>query len=96
MAEKRIHGKLGQFLSKCVEMIPEVEEGNEGSPALAQQLLSCTSEPCAIQHPPLLSTFLSTGIAGVIRAAGNIFTLSGLKTAPNFQAVGVTSLREKK
>lgn len=94
--KKRIHGKLGLLLSKCVEMISEVEGGNEGSPMLAQYLLSCTSEPCAIQHPPLLRIFLNTGIAGVIRATGNIFTLSGLKTDPNFQAVGVTSSRKKR
>lgn len=51
---------------------------------------SCTSEPCAIQHPALLSIFAPLGTGEVRRAVCSIFTLSGLKTAPNFQAVGVT------
>jgi len=51
---------------------------------------SCTSEHCTIQHPPLLSIFSPPGTAGVTRAVSSVFTLSGLKTAPNFQAVGVT------
>lgn len=51
---------------------------------------SCTSEPCAIQHPALLSIFAPLGTGEVRRAVCSVFTLSGLKTAPNFQAVGVT------
>lgn len=81
---------MGRLLSQCVEIVSEVEGVNEGIPALAQHLLLLHIRALCYPAPTSVEHLCTPGAVGVTRAVSSFFTLSGLKTAPNFQAVGVT------